>query len=182
MLAQDETDLLLFPPLRAGWARRGEAAQVRLSGWNAQRVIFGAMNLTSGHRLFLAQSHQRAADFQLFLRLLHHHYRAWHIVLLLDEDPSHTAKSSVALASEMDMTLIWLPKRAPKLNPIDTLWGQAKDVVSANKQYACLDEQIERFLAYLSSFTNHEALTSAGVCASDFWLRDVLSKHFCGSA
>jgi transposase len=182
VVAEDETDLLLFPALRAGWARRGEAAQVRLSGWNARRVIFGAMNLKTGHRLLLARSHQRAADFQAFLQLLHHHYRAWHIVMLLDEDPSHTAKASVALASEMDMTLIWLPKRAPQLNPIDTLWGQAKDVVSANKQYTSLDEQVERFLAYLSSFSNREALIAAGVCAPDFWLRDVLSQHFCGPA
>ena len=122
------------------------------------------MNLRSGHRLFLARDRQRASDFQAFVRLVHQHYRAWHVALLLDEDPSHIAKSSVALATELDMTLIWLPKRAPELNPIDTLWGQAKDVVSANKQYASLDEQVERFLAYLSAWSNREALTTAGVC------------------
>jgi len=181
-LAEDETDLLLFPPLRAGWARRGEAAEVRLSGWNARQVIFGAMNLKSGHRLLLSREHQRASDFQAFVRLVHQHYRGWHVVLLLDEDPSHTAKSSAALAIEMNMTLLWLPKRAPKLNPIDTLWGQAKDLVSANKQYASVDEQVERFLAYLSNFSNRQALVAAGVCAPDFWLGDVLSKNFCGPA
>ena len=104
------------------------------------------------------------------------------MALLLDEDRSHSAKSSVALATGMDMTLIFLPKRAPELNPIDTLWGQAKDLVSANKQYACLDEQVERFLAYLSAWSNREALTTAGVCAPDFWLNNLLSKNFCGSA
>ena len=182
LLAEDETDLLLFPPLRAGWALRGEAAQVHLSGWNARQVIFGAMNLRTGRRLFLARSRQRAVDFQAFVRLVHHHYRAWPVALLVDEDPSHTARSSVALAREMDMTLIWLPKRAPELNPIDTLWGQAKDAVSANKQYSSLDEQVERFLAYLSSWSNREALTAAGVFASDFWLNDALSKNFCEPA
>jgi len=182
VLAQDETDLLLFPPLRAGWARRGEAAEVRLSGWNARQVIFGVMNLGSGHRLFLSRSRQRASDFQAFLKLVHQHYRAWQLALLLDEDPSHTAKSSVALARDLNMTLIWLPKRAPKLNPIDTLWGQAKDAVSANKQYASLDEQVERFVAYLSAWSNHEALMAAGVYAPDFWLSDVLSKNFCAPA
>jgi hypothetical protein len=182
LLAEDETDLLLFPPLRSGWALRGQAAEVHLSGWNARRVIFGAMNLRTGHRLFLARDRQRANDFHAFVQLVHQHYRAWHVALLLDEDPSHTAKSSVALATEMDMTLIWLPKRAPELNPIDTLWGQAKDVVSANKQYASFDEQVERFLAYLLAWSNREALTTAGVCAPDFWLNDVLSKNFCGPA
>ena len=182
VLAQDETDLLLFPPLRAGWARRGEAAEVRLSGWNARQVVFGALNLSSGHRLFLARSRQRASDFQAFLDIVHHHYRAWPVALLVDEDPSHTAKSSVAMATDLNMRLIWLPKRAPKLNPMDTLWGQAKDAVSANKQYASLEEQVERFLAYLSAWSNREALNAAGVCAPDFWLKDVLSKNFCASA
>jgi hypothetical protein len=182
VLAEDETDLLLFPPLRAGWARRGEAAEVRLSGWNGRQVVFGAMSLSTGYRLFLARSRQRASDFQAFLHLVHHHYRGWQVALLLDEDPSHIAKSSVALATDLNITLIWLPKRAPKLNPMDTLWGQAKDVVSANKQYACLEEQVERFLAYLSAWSNHEALTAAGVCAPNFWLKDVLSKNFCAPA
>jgi len=182
VLAQDETDLLLFPPLRAGWARRGEAAEVRLSGWNARQVVFGALNLRTGHRLFLARSRQRASDFQAFLEMVHHHYRAWQVALLVDEDPSHTAKSSVTLATNWKIRLIWLPKRAPKLNPMDTLWGQAKDVVSANKQYASLDEQVERFIAYLLVWSNHEALIAAGVCAPDFWLKDVLSKNFCAPA
>lgn len=35
--------------------------------------------------------------------------------------------------------------RAPKLNLIETLWGQAKDVVSVNQQYASINEQAERF-------------------------------------
>src|SRR5437879_5673000 len=50
VLAQDETDLLLFPPLRAAWSKRGEVARVWLTGRNARRVIFGAINLRTGAR------------------------------------------------------------------------------------------------------------------------------------
>jgi hypothetical protein len=103
LLAEDETDLLLFPPLRAGWSPRGEAATVWLSGKNARRVIFGTMNLWTGSRLFLVRSKQRAGDFQEFLRLIHHRYRGWHVALLLDEDPSHTARGSLALAEQLDI-------------------------------------------------------------------------------
>jgi hypothetical protein len=52
VLAQDETDLLLCPPLRHQWARQGQPASVLLGGGNARRVIFGAMNLAAGHRLW----------------------------------------------------------------------------------------------------------------------------------
>ena len=55
VLVEGETDLLLFPPLRAAWSVRGEPAGVLLSGWNARRVVFGAMNLRTGARRLLAR-------------------------------------------------------------------------------------------------------------------------------
>jgi hypothetical protein len=174
VLAEDETDLLLFPPLRSAWSLRGQPKEVRLCGRNARRVVFGAMNLRTGRRLLLPREHQRAADFQAFLRVVHHSYRGWHVALLLDEDPSHTAQGSVELAGWFDVELLWLPKRSPRLNPMDTLWGQGKDVISADKQYATLDEQVDRFIGYLESLSAWEALHTAGVYSKGFWLKSVL--------
>jgi hypothetical protein len=182
VLAQDETDLLLFPPLRAGWSRRGEPAAVRLTGRNARRVVFGAMNLWTGHRLFLVRERQRAGDFQEFLRLVHGRYRGWHPALLLDEDPSHTAAGSVRLAGDYGIELLWLPKRSPQLNPLDTLWGQAKDVISANRQRATIEGLVERFIEYLQAFSDDAALATSGVYSGDFWLMKALCKKYCGPA
>lgn len=182
LLAEDETDLLLFPPLRAGWALRGQPREIRISGQNARRVVFGAMNLCTGRRWFLVRDHHQALDFQAFLSLLHEHYRGWHVALLLDEDSSHTATGSLELAEELSIKLIWLPKRSPKLNPLDSLWGQGKDVVSASRQYAMIDNQVHRFLAYLESLSPCEALHTSGVLSTHYWLRFVLSKHFGGLA
>jgi hypothetical protein len=180
VLAEDETDLLLFPPLRAGWSLRGEPAEVWLSGRNARRVVFGAMNLWTGTRLLLPRQQGRAGDFQAFLDVVEWHYRGWHVALLVDEDPSHTAQGSLRRAE--GMTLLWLPKRSPELNPMGTLWGQGKDVISANKRYAFIDEQVERFLAHVYGLSNQEALHTSGVLSDDFWLRRTLSKKFCGPA
>ena len=174
VLAQDETDLLLFPPLRACWSPVGQPKQVVLCGRNARRVVFGAMNLRTGSRFFLVRERQRAVDFQWFLRLLHDRYRGWHVALLLDEDPSHTAAGSVELADWSDIELLWLPKRSPQLNPMDTLWGQAKDAICADKQYADLDEQVGRFIRHLQGLSAQQALDTAGVYSQDFWLRSVL--------
>jgi hypothetical protein len=180
VLAEDETDLLLFPPLRAGWSLRGEPAGVHIGGRNARRVIFGTMNLLTGTRLLLPQPKGRAGNFQAFLKEIRWHYRGWHVALLLDEDPSHTAKGSLRAAE--GMTLLWLPKRAPELNPLDTLWGQAKDVVAANKQYATIEDQVDRFLNHLLSMSGREALHTSGVLSDNFWLKATLSKKFCGPA
>lgn len=174
LLVEDETDVLLFPPLRANWSRRGEPARVLISGRNARRVVFGAMNLRTGQRLFLARQHQRQHDFQTFLELIHSHYRGWHVALLLDENPSHTAVKSQRLAEELNIELPWLPKRAPELNPMDTLWGQAKDVLSANWQYPNIDDHVTNLIAYLECLTDWEARYTAGLLSQGFWLKFVL--------
>src|SRR5438067_8003571 len=73
-LAEDETDLRLFPPLRAGWALRGHPAPVPVGGGNAKRVLFGAINLETGRRLMLARRRGRGEDFRAFLEEVHRFY------------------------------------------------------------------------------------------------------------
>lgn len=182
ILAEDETDLLLFPLLRAGWAKAGEPAAVRLSGWNARRVVFGAMELRTGERVLQVQERQRSADFQPLLVAARERYGARPITVLLDEDPSHTARASATLAQELDIQLLWLPKRAPELNPMDSLWRHAKDLICANRQYQTIEEQALRFVRYLESLPNQAALRMAGVQSPDFWLKSALSKDFWGHA
>lgn len=172
-LFEDETDLLLLPPLRAAWGRRGEARAVRLSGANARRVVFGALNLDTGRRLFLARQRQRAEDFCAFLRLARWAYRSWNLLVLLDEDSSHTAAASQDLAWELDIELVWLPKRCPELNGLERLWGHGKDRVCANRQGEGIDAEVERFIRYLSGLPNREALRQAGLLSEDWWLRKV---------
>jgi hypothetical protein len=174
LLIEDETDLLLFPPLRAGWAQEGEAAPVLLTGFNARRVVFGTMDLRTGQRVFRVRERQRSTDFQVLLKALRAQYHDRPIALLLDEDPSHTAKRSVALAQQLDITLLWLPKRCPELNPMDTLWGQAKDRLFANRQYADIDRQTARFVKYLKSLSNQQTLRLTGVRSAHFWLKSIL--------
>src|SRR5262249_8226643 len=133
VLFEDETDLLLFPPLRASWAQRGHDPTVLLSGAHARRVVFGTPNPPTRHRLCLVRGRQRAAAFCLFLRTIHTSYRGWHVVVLLDEDSSHTAGDAQRLAAELEIELLWLPKRCPELNPVDALWRSGKQTICANR-------------------------------------------------
>lgn len=174
LLAEDETDLLLFPPLRAAWGLKGKPLSVPISGRNARRVVFGAMDLRKGDLWWLTQYQQTADDFQDFLEYLRDCYRKRHVALLLDEDSSHTDEETEGLAEELSIELIWLPKRAPKLNPMDHLWGQGKDDISANRQYTTIDEQVERFHLYLARLSPEDALRLAGVLSPTFWLKSVL--------
>jgi hypothetical protein len=171
ILAEDETDILLFPPLQAGWALRGEQAAVPITGFNSKRVLFGTINLATGHRLLLDQRNQRAVNFQEFLWMIRGHYRGRRVALLLDEDPSHTAAGSQQLAAELDIELIWLPKRSPELNPMDHLWWAPKKQICANRQYATIREEVKRVMDYVLGLSPHEALLKAGILSPSFWLR-----------
>jgi transposase len=143
---------------------------VPLSGDNAKRVLFGALNIDTGYRVFLAREHQRGADFRAFLRLVRQRYRGRYVALVLDEDSSHTAGASQALAGALGIELLWLPKRSPHLNPVDHLWRHGKEVTCGNHQYGSIEEQVERFTAYLDSLTPEQALLKAGVLSDDFWI------------
>jgi transposase len=169
-LFEDETDLLLFPPLRSGWARRGQDAAVPISGQNAKRVLFGALNIETGTRLFLPRPRQRGIDARVFLSHLAYRYRGWHIALVWDEDSSHLAGLTQAMAGKLGMELLWLPKRSPHLNPLDHLWRHGKERISANHQYATIDDHVEHFTAYLGGLSPREALRKAGVLSEDFWI------------
>jgi transposase len=173
LLVQDETELLLLPPLRAGWARRGEAAPVPIGGHNARRTVFGSLHLRTGRALFLSQNRKRAENFQTFLQLIHWHYRGWSVALLLDANSCHTAQSSQALAQALGIQLLWLPKRSPHLNALEHLWRHGKAVVCANHQDASLDHQVACFIDYLQSLSATQRLRKAGVLSKDFWLREV---------
>ncbi len=170
-LAEDETDLRLFPPLRGGWARRGEKAPVPISGSNAKRVLWGAINIETGYRLFRSSHQGRGVDVEAFLDEIRWAYRGRYVAVLLDEDSSHTAENSCATAEDLGIELLPLPKRSPHLNPMDHLWWHGKDVMSANYQYASIDVQVERFIGYLSSLSAHEALNKAGLFAKHSWLK-----------
>ena len=119
-----------------GGSRRGWLP----TGTNARRVVFGALNVRTGHRLFLVRARQRGEDFRVFLQTLHPHYRGWQVVLVLDGDSAHTAGASRRLAAQLGIELLWLPTRCPELNPLEALWRSGKQTICANRQYPTIDE------------------------------------------
>jgi transposase len=93
-LFEDETDLHLFPPLRAGWFKRGKPAKVPISGWNAKRTVFGTIDVETGGRIFVVRSDICAPDFHEILRSIREGYGDRKVALLLDKASRHTAHAS----------------------------------------------------------------------------------------
>jgi transposase len=177
LLFMDETILRLFPPLRACWALRGQQAIVPITGRNAKRVLFGALNPHTGHRILLRRHRMRQQDFQEFLRLLRRRYRGRQIWLLLDEAPCHTAATSQALAAQLDIVLIWLPTRCSELNAIDHLWKELKGRMAANRQFPTIEKGTESAEQWVCGLSHRQALRKAGVLSKSYWLKN-FSKNF----
>jgi transposase len=169
-LFEDETDLHLFPPIRAGWFKRGKPAKVPISGWNAKRSVFGTIDVDTGRRTFVVRSGICAPDFHEALRSIRKAYDDRKVALLLDKASRHTAHASTQLAFELDIGLIWLPSRSTKINPMDRLWRYGKDTICANKQHPDIDSQANMFVEYLLSLSPQEALRKAGMLSGKFWL------------
>jgi transposase len=170
----DETILRLFPPLRCAWAFRGQQAEVRITGRNAKRVLFGAINPRTGHRLAVCRPGMRQEDFQAFLRHLRSRYRGRPLWLILDRAPCHEAHKSQMLAGRLDIGLLWLPTQCPELNPVDHLWRELKRLIAANRQFRTIDEEARYAENWFLRLTAREALRKAGILARDFWLKALL--------
>ena len=169
-LFEDETDLLLYPPLRAGWFQRGKPAEVPINGWNAKRTVFGTIDVETGQRTFVVRPDICASDFQASLRSIREAYGSRKVALLVDKASRHTAHASGKLAAKLDIELIWLPPRSPNINPMDRLWRWGKEKICANKQHPDIDSQAQMFVEYLLSLTPRDALRMSGMLSGRFWL------------
>lgn len=122
----------------------------------------------------LRRVRQRQEDFQAFLRFLRAHYPGRPLWLLLDKAPCHDAARSRQLAARLGITLLWLPKQCPELNPVDHLWKELKRLIAANRQFRTIDEEAEHAEKWFLGLTPRQALRKAGILSRDFWLKRFL--------
>lgn len=177
LLFEDETIIRLFPNLRRSWSMRGEQASIGISGCNARSVLFGTINICTGHRIMMRHKNMKQEGFGKFLTHLRRCYRHLPVCLLLDAGGLHTAAKSLALAARLHIELIWLPKQCPELNGMDQLWRSVKDDISANHQFSNIDEHTDFAEAYIRKLTNTQALCKAGILSKNFWLK----KYSCNN-
>jgi transposase len=173
----DETTLREFPPLHAGWAKRGAHRVVLISGRNRRRVIHGALHRASGDFVSLIRERSRQDDCRAFVQALAPGHPDVSKLLVWDNAPPHPPKRVVAAATAAPIQIAWLPFRSPELMPCEDLWRLAKAPVAANRPYReeasdllvqALAEQAAGCIEALSPF---ERLRCSGLLGSKFqWL------------
>jgi transposase len=167
----DETALREFPPLRAGWSKRGEPARVLISGRNTRRTILGALHVGTGELVHTVRERCRTDDVLAAVERLGAVRPGVPKLLIWDNAPPHHPHRVRDAARDAGITLAFLPFRSPELMPLEDLWRGLKATVAANRCYDSLDELAARAVAWLDAMTPTDRLRRCGFEASKFdWL------------
>jgi transposase len=167
----DEIALREFPPLRAGWSKRGQPAPVLISGRNPRRTILGALNVASGELVRTVRERGRTDDVLAAVAALGAVRPAAPKRLIWDNAPPHHPHRGRDAAAAAGITVAFLPFRAPELKPLEDVWRGLKATVAANRCYPSLDDLTRRAVAWLDDIPTPNASARCGFDGSKFdWL------------
>ncbi len=167
----DETALREFPPLRAGWSRRGAPATVLISGRNPRRTLLGALRVSTGELVTTVRERGRTDDVLAAVQQLGAVRPDVPTLLIWDKAPPHPPHRVRDAARDLGITLAFLPFRSPELMPLEDLWRGLKQTVAANRGYPSLAELTDRAVDWLTAMSQEDRLRRCGFQSSKFdWL------------
>jgi transposase len=167
----DETALREFPPLRAGWSKRGEPSSVLISGKNRRHTLLGALRVSTGELVTTVRERGRTDDVLAAVQTLGAVRPQVPKLLIWDNAPPHHPHRVRDAAQELGITLAFLPFRSPELMPLEDLWRGRKAIVAANRCYDSLEELTERAVDWLTAMSAEDRRRRCGLQSSKFdWL------------
>ena len=123
------------------WARRGSRPTQPADQRYESAYLFGAICPARGKGAALALPYADTEAMQLHLDEISRAVaRGAHGVLLLDRAGWHT---TARLVVPKNMTLIFLPSRAPELNPVENIWQFLRQTWLSNRVFETYDTIVE---------------------------------------
>ena len=143
------------------WARRGTRPRQPADQRYESAYLFGAICPARGTGAALAMPYADSEAMQLHLEEVSRVVRRGaHAVLLLDRAGWHTSRR---LAVPKNITLVFLPSRAPELNPVENVWQYLRQNWLSNRVLDTYDTILEAARdAWRNLLINPTAITSIG--------------------
>jgi hypothetical protein len=117
---QDEARIGQKNGLTRQWARKGTRPRQPADQRYENAWLFGAICPAKGKAAGLALPEATTRTMQLHLKEISRHVaKGAHAVLLLDRAGWHT---TLRLKLPRNISLVFLPSRAPELNPVENVW------------------------------------------------------------
>ena len=159
---QDEARIGQKNGLVRQWARRGTRPRQPADQRYESAYLFGAICPARGTGAALALPFADTQAMQLHLdEIARTVRRGAHAVLLLDRAGWHT---TVKLVVPRNLTLIFLPSRAPELNPVENIWQFLRQNWLSNRVFDTYDSIINAACeAWTKLLAQPQTITSIGM-------------------
>ena len=166
LLFGDESEALTHPYLARAWAKSGADLRVPAPGQARKVAMPGSLDYKTRELVVHTSKTKRSSDFVAHLEQLDRLYgpqpgrRATPVALVEDNGPIHTSKlSRAALAARAHWLRVeWLPKYAPELNDIETVWRDLKAHHLAHQTFANVEDLNHKILDAVQAL-NAERMT-----------------------
>src|SRR5215207_2042097 len=158
---QDEARIGQKNGLVPQWARRGSRPRQPADQRYESAYLFGAICPARGTGAALAMPYADSEAMQLHLvEVSSRVRRGAHAVLLLDRAGWHTTGRLVV---PKNITLVFLPSRAPELNPVENIWQYLRQNWLSNRVFETYEAIIEAACdAWRSLLAEPTTITSIG--------------------
>jgi DDE superfamily endonuclease len=158
---QDEARIGQKNGLVRQWARRGSRPRQPADQRYESAYLFGAICPARGTGAALAMPYADTEAMQLHLEEVSRVVRRGaHAVLLLDRAGWHTSRR---LAVPKNITLLFLPSRAPELNPVENIWQYLRQNWLSNWVFETYDAIVEAACeAWRNLLAKPSTITSVG--------------------
>ena len=164
LVAIDECDLHLLPPLRAMWQHIRTQVHLPTPGKNVKRPVFGGLDVRTGQWFYRLTQHKRTADFIDFLTMLLAAYPVGVIYLIVDNASIHSSKALLKWLETHDrLQPVYLPTYSGhRLNPVEKVWWRFKGYIAANRCVRSPDELHALADTWFNRLTAQDVLTLTG--------------------
>lgn len=129
ILYGDESVFKLIPHVGKTWTFPEVKPIVRVSGKKGIYVAVTSAVSTKGHLLFqIAKTNFNSGTLIKFMKSLHKHFLNRNLFFIIDGAPCHKAKvvGRFALENASWLSLHYLPRYSPELNPDEEVWNTVK--------------------------------------------------------
>jgi len=144
---QDEVDVNLNPKIGSMWMTRGQQAEVETPGNNVKRYLAGSLHWRTGKLLVSEPGTRRNAElFVAHLDDLRRRLRCYrHIHVICDNARFHDCGLVWDFLARWGhrITIHFLPKYAPKTNPIERVWWHLHEEITRNHRCQSIEELLD---------------------------------------
>ena len=149
---EDEVDIHLNPKIGLDWMVCGQQKEVVTPGQNVKRYIAGAMDVVTGHLVWVDGERKTSVLFIRLLQKLSDYYGDRAVInIILDNYRIHTSKiTQQALAQfKGKIVLHFLPPYCPDENKIERLWQDLHANVTRNHRCENIEELMKNVRHWL---------------------------------